>query len=274
MASKVELPLSGLRVAFVGKLGGLSRREAMRLVREAGAIPCDDASRDGVDLLVLGAEESPLAEDGLLDNAQRWAEQEGQLEVITETELWQRLGLVEPELAARRLYTPAMLADLLGVSVRVIRRWHRRGLIIPVRTVHQLPYFDFQEVATARRLAELLASGASPAAIERKLARLARVLPDVERPLAQLSVIVEGRARTSSHSPSMQVPIGPRRYSSPLRSMISSDRATFAFPTPRHELPSSGGVSIFWGWVALYDGRGPKESFPFFSRAASYLPPP
>ena len=75
----------------------------------------------------------------------------------------------------------------------MIRRWHRRGLIVPVREVHRLPYFDFQEVATARRLAELLAAGATPQAIEKKLEQLARLVPNVERPLAQLSIIVEGR---------------------------------------------------------------------------------
>ena len=58
--------------------------------------------------------------------------------------------------------------------------------------MHRLPYFDFQEVATARRLAELLAAGMSPQAIEKKLAQLSRLLPSVQRPLAQLSVIVEG----------------------------------------------------------------------------------
>ena len=39
----------------------------------------------------------------------------------------------------------------------------------------------------------MLAAGVSPAAIEKKLARLARYLPGVERPMAQLSVIVEGK---------------------------------------------------------------------------------
>ncbi len=185
-------PLSGLRVALIGKFGGLSRRDATRVIRDAGGVVCEDTSAT-VDLIVLGAEESPLAQEALLDESQRGAESEGRLEVITETELWQRLGLVEAETTSKRLYTPAMLADLLKVSVRVIRRWHRRGLIVPVRTVHQLPYFDFQEVATARRLAELLASGASPQAIERKLARIAAVLPSVQRPLTQLSIIVQGR---------------------------------------------------------------------------------
>ena len=55
-----------------------------------------------------------------------------------------------------------MLADLLQVPVAVIRRWHRRGLIVPARQVRRLPYFDFQEVATARRLAELLSAGQRP----------------------------------------------------------------------------------------------------------------
>ena len=48
-------------------------------------------------------------------------------------------------------------------------------------------------MATARRLAELLATGMSPQAIEKKLAALARYVPGVERPIAQLSVIVEGK---------------------------------------------------------------------------------
>jgi tetratricopeptide (TPR) repeat protein len=85
-----------------------------------------------------------------------------------------------------------MLAELLRVPVSVVRRWHRRGLIKPAREVRRLPYFDFQEVATARRLAELLAAGVSPDAIECKLAELRRYVPGVDRPLAQLAVIVQG----------------------------------------------------------------------------------
>ncbi|WP_235934965.1 tetratricopeptide repeat protein [Candidatus Laterigemmans baculatus] len=189
--SPLEL-LSGKRVAFVGKLGGVSRREAMVLVRQQGAVAVESHDSD-VDLVVIGAEESPLAEAELL--GERWRSQaaRGELEVIHETDFWQRLGMVEAEQAIRRLHTPAMLAHLLGVPVGVIRRWHRRGLIVPARTVHKLPYFDFTEVATARRLAELVAAGASPEAIERRLDELSAVLPDVERPLAQLSVLIEGK---------------------------------------------------------------------------------
>lgn len=185
--------LAGRRVAFVGRLGGMNRREAQQIIRDHGGVAVE-RGRDDADLLVIGAEELPIGEqDDVLDTALRDAAADGRVEIITETQLWQRLGLVEAESDVHRLYTPAMLADLLGISIAVVRRWHRRGLIVPVREVQRLPYFDFQEVATARRLAQLLAAGASPKEIERKLGQLARHVPEVERPLAQLSVIVEGK---------------------------------------------------------------------------------
>lgn len=184
--------IAGKRIAFVGKLGGVSRREAMQIVRSHGAVAIESADLSA-DVVVIGAEESPLAEAELLGVEIRSAAGRGELEVIHETEFWQRLGLVDSEQAVKRLYTPAMLADLLDVSVRVIRRWHRRGLIVPVRTVHKLPYFDFQEIATARKLAELVAAGATPQEIERKLLELTQVITDVQRPLTQLSILVEGK---------------------------------------------------------------------------------
>ena len=186
-------PLEGRRVAFVGKLGGVTRREAQQLVRDQGGVPVNKCSIE-VDLIVIGADELPLVEeDELLSEEIRHAAGEGKLEIISETQLWQRLGLVEGDQHVRRLYTPAMLAELLQVPVATIRRWHRRGLIVPAREVHRLPYFDFQEIATAQQLAQLLANGSSPKAIEGKLDELSRLVPNVERPLAQLSVIVEGQ---------------------------------------------------------------------------------
>jgi len=150
-----------------------------------------------VDLVAVGEDGLPIGDvsdvDDLFGESTRRAAEQGSLEILTETELWHRLGLVELEQDIHRLYTPAMLAELLEVPVAVIRRWHRRGLIIPVREVRRLAYFDFQEVAAARRLAELLAAGMSPRAIERKLDSLSRLLPGVKRPLAQLSVIIEGK---------------------------------------------------------------------------------
>ena len=188
--------LQGKRVAFVGKLASMSKRDAGRLVRGFGATVVENVDQS-VDLVAVGEDGLPIGDisdvDDLFGESTRRAAEQGSLEILTETELWHRLGLVELEEGIHRLYTPAMLADLLKVPVEVIRRWHRRGLIVPVREVRRLAYFDFQEVATARRLAELLAAGMSPRAIERKLDSLSRLLPGIKRPLAQLSVIVEGK---------------------------------------------------------------------------------
>lgn len=202
--------LKDLHVAFAGKLGGMTRREAQNLVRDYGGIPVDQVSAD-VDLIVIGADELPLDEATLLDESIRQRAAEGALRIISETEFWQELGLVDDE-SSMRLYTPAMLAELLDVPVAIIRRWHRRKLIVPVREVRRLPYFDFQEVATARQLAALLAAGASPPAIERKLATLSRYVPDVERPLAQLSVIVQGQQLLLRQGEGLIEPGGQLRF--------------------------------------------------------------
>jgi len=195
VAEPLGQTLAGARVAFIGKLAGMSRREAQQLIRAQGACPVD-APDANLQLIVLGEDELPLGSrewDAQFDAPVRQAVDNGQIEVITETQLWQRLGLVDAEPHVRRLYTPAMLAELLNIPVAIVRRWHRRGLIVPIREVRRLPYFDFQEVASARRLGELLASGMSPQLIEKRLAELARYLPSVRRPLAQLSIIVEGK---------------------------------------------------------------------------------
>lgn len=189
--------LEGHRVAVVGKLASMSKREAERLIRQNGGTVFE-ALTDSVTLVVIGEDGLPVdLADRLgdeFDDSVRAAAQRGSLEVIAESELWRRLGLLDDDQDnVQRLYTPAMLADLIGVPLSVVRRWHRRGLIVPARVVRRLPYFDFQEIATARRLAEMLSAGASPQAIEKKLATLARYCPNVERPIAQLSVIVEGK---------------------------------------------------------------------------------
>ncbi|MEA1951394.1 MAG: MerR family transcriptional regulator [Planctomycetota bacterium] len=233
--------LSDKRVCFVGRLASMSKRDAARLARDHGATVAEKPSTKA-DLIVVGEESLPLVEDALLDELldreTRQAFESGALEVIVETELWRRLDLVEIEADIHRLYTPAMLAELLGVPVAVIRRWHRRGLIVPTREVRRLPYFDFQEVATARRLAELLAAGDSPAAIERKLESLARYLPSVRRPLAQLSVIVEGRQILLRQGDGLIEPGGQLRFDfdAPPTLEITSPEQTPVEQTPVEQM--------------------------------------
>jgi tetratricopeptide (TPR) repeat protein len=186
--------LAGMRVAIVGRLAGMSKRDAQQLIKQHGGL-CAESADPSASLIVVGDDVSLAADPAaapLFDDVTQAAIEARSVEVESENKFWQRLGLVDDEEHVRRLYTPAMLAQLVGVPVAVVRRWHRRNLIRPVREVSRLPYFDFQEVATARQLAELLAAGISPAAIERKLRELARFVPGAQRPLAQLSIIVRG----------------------------------------------------------------------------------
>ena len=215
--------IRGYTLALIGKLAGMSKRDATQLIRDAGGTVVD-AARNEAEILVVGESELPLGDvagvgesrdvEKLFDEATQEAVYSGRLRVFSETQLWQRLGLVDDEFASsvKRLYTPAMLADLLEVSVAVVRRWHRRGLITPVTEVRRLPYFDFQEVATARRIASLLATGIRPATLEKKLAALSKLLPNVERPLAQLSVIVEGQQLLLRQGDGLIEPGGQLRF--------------------------------------------------------------
>ncbi|MCC6494045.1 MAG: tetratricopeptide repeat protein [Pirellulales bacterium] len=90
-------------------------------------------------------------------------------------------------------YTAAMLAELVGVDVSRIRAWQRRGWLIAQNQTHRLWYFDFLEVTVARQLAELLSHGISPRSLGRKLSEIERRFPDVRRPLAELSLVLDGR---------------------------------------------------------------------------------
>ncbi|MEO1530242.1 MAG: MerR family transcriptional regulator, partial [Planctomycetota bacterium] len=211
--------VAGKRVAFVGRFGSMNHREAGNVLASYHARVVEFTRRNAIlsgesapHWVVIGAEEPPLSHSELLGRATLDAAARGELEILHESELWHRIGLVDLESSVRRYHTPAMLADLLDVSVRVIRRWHRRGLITPVATVHKLPYFDYAEVATAKRLAGWIAEGASPSAIEHRLVNLVEILPNMRRPLDQLSILVEGKQVLLRQGDGLVEPGGQMRF--------------------------------------------------------------
>lgn len=239
--SAVQCDVRQKRVALVGRFGGMNQREAANVLRSYEAIVVD-AVTEPIDWVVIGAEEPPIPQDQILGERLRNAAAAGNVEILHETELWQRLGLVDVEQSIRRYHTPAMLAHLLGISVRVIRRWHRRGLITPVRTLHNLPYFDFQEVATARRLAQWIASGASPQAIEQRLVELLEVLPDIQRPLDQLSILVEGKQVLLRQGEGLLEPGGQMRFDFDAFESLSDDSNS----TPTNSHSENPAVLSIW----------------------------
>ncbi len=206
--------LSGQRVVLIGKWAGMSKRDAQRLVREHGGIVLERADTSAT-LIVVGEQDlpagAPPATEGLEPSVQE-AIDRGAVSLIGESQLWHTLGLVEPEPDVHSFYTAAMLAGLLGVSVSTVRSWQRRRWILPSREIRRLAYFDFREVATARRLQELLAAGMAPTLIDKALAALARQLPDVKRPLAELSVLIEGRRLLVRQAEGLIEPGGQLRF--------------------------------------------------------------
>ena len=274
---QIEPSLRGERVAIVGPLSGMNRREVAEALAQQGATLVDSLVLP-LRLIVIGERELAAADwADRLDEPLRHAIDEGETRVITETQLWQELGLFDDAHEIHRLYTPAMLAELLKVPLAIVRRWHRRGLIRPVRQVRKLPYFDFQEVITARRLVELLSGGMTPRAIEQKLDQLRRWLPEVERPLAQLSVIVQGQDLLLRQGDGLIEPGGQLRFDfetleQPVELEVFDEPETVeAMIAAAHALEEQGELSAACAWYrsALAAG-GPDAETNFQLAEALY----
>lgn len=189
-----SLPLAGEVVAFTGILASMVHREAAMLVERFGGRSTQTVSGTTT-MLVVGEEGWPLESDGRasrkLEAATQLIADGREIRIVAESDWLHLLGLDERRDEIQRAYTPAMLSRLLDVPVRLIRRWARLGLIRPVRRVCRLPYFTYREVASARRLAELLDEGVAPDRIERSLLELSRTIAGTDRSLAQLTLLVQ-----------------------------------------------------------------------------------
>lgn len=180
--------LQGRYMALLGRLGGLAKRDAKAWIHTRGGhvVPLVDPR---VQTIVVGADSFPFnlreLDEPIVERIEH-----GDIQLCEETEFWQSCGLLDESQPAQ-LYTPAMLADLLKVPIRTVRRWHRLGLLQPVKEICRLPYFDFQELSAARRLASWLQT-ASAEQVEAQLAKLTSILPGARRSLSQLPIIRQG----------------------------------------------------------------------------------
>ena len=110
-------------------------------------------------------------------------------------------GLAEADAAAapgdespgiHRLYTTALIADVLGVPPAAVRHWVRGGLLQPVRRAGSLEWFDFPQLVAGRHYARLLAAGLSLREIDVKLADFAAGDLAAAAPLAD-RIVADGR---------------------------------------------------------------------------------
>ena len=106
----------------------------------------------------------------LFDDAARTALGDGRLELVRESELWARLGLVDSGQGIERLYTPAMLAELVRVPDRrdsPLASARRAACEARGAAVAVLRFRGSSRVA--RKLAQLLAAGCSLSTVNRRL---------------------------------------------------------------------------------------------------------
>ena len=189
-----SLPLSGETVALTGTLASMTHRDAISMVEQYGGRATHSVS-GSTTMLVIGEEGWPLEDDGgasqKLQQVMQMIADGLEVRILAESDWLQLLGLDDHREEIRRAHTPAMLSRLLDVPVRMIRRWARLGLIKPVRRIGRLPYFDYREVASARRLASLLEQGVSAQTLEKSLAELSLTIAGTDRSLAQLSLLVQ-----------------------------------------------------------------------------------
>ena len=188
-----SLPLAGETLAFTGTLASMTHRAAMELVEQHGGRSTQSVTLQTT-MLIIGEEGWPLEDDGRTSQKLQQATQslaDGHaMRIIAESDWLQMLGLDDRRDEIRKAHTPAMLSRLLDVPVRMIRRWARLGLIRPVRRICRLPYFDYREVASARRLATLLDEGVSAETLEKSLSELSQTISGTDRSLAQLTLLV------------------------------------------------------------------------------------
>lgn len=223
--------LAGRRVRLVGAFGATGLRSVQATVRRSGAV-LDDRTPD---LIVVGDEAHRADAAGTAVDASN-------VEVIDEGEFWRRLGLLDGVGESRdrssRLYTPAMLAELVGAKVSAVKRWRRRGLLRPCRTISRLDFFDFGEARVAQTLTRLLGEGVSLAGVERQLERLAASHPWVDRPLAELPLTLEDGVVVVGTSLSTEAS-GQRRLSFADAPPVSDEPAVLALYTDDDPAPAT-----------------------------------
>ena len=75
----------------------------------------------------------------------------------------------EDSVAVTRLYTVAMMADVLDVSQATIRHWRRNKLIRATRSSDSIDWYDYSMLVVAKDLSRLLLSGLSLRELSHKI---------------------------------------------------------------------------------------------------------
>ena len=178
---------AGLRVAFTGRLDRIPRRRAEALVRAGGGLPVGHVSRR-TDLLVVGMRGWGVLPRGEVSAKLRRAEalrRAGHpIQILSERAFLARAGLGAADGVREGAIPFERAARLTGLPETLLSRCVALGIV-----GDEGGGLDFTDLAGLRGIAALLRAGADPAEIACALARLAHLMPELERPLAQLRLL-------------------------------------------------------------------------------------
>ena len=141
-----------------------------------------------------------------------------------------------------------MLAELVDVPVRTVRRWQRAEFIRPIAEVMHLPQFDFCGLATARQLAEWMRQGASVPSIQLQLEAL-RARVGMDAAIDKLPITADGKMLVLRHGEHLFEASGQLRFGFDTSDFENDDAPiTLRFqpvsePTPNDPVDTSGDLS-------------------------------
>lgn len=180
--------LLGHRIAFAGKFATLTRAEAVTFIARAGGRVTSIINAQTT-MLVVGMRGWPLMDSGRipkkLADAERFRADGKPIRILSETAFREIVGLEAPGDPAVKSLSGSQVCRALGIEVRVLQRWEQCGLV----RSHEDQY-DFRDLVSLRTVTGLVARGVSPVVIRKSLDALGAFLPGVDRPLAQLNILV------------------------------------------------------------------------------------
>jgi tetratricopeptide (TPR) repeat protein len=168
-------------VAFTGRLASMKRAEAFELVRRHGGSPREGVTRT-TDVLIVGEFGWPLLNDGRPSNNLAQAQGYG-VPVASERQFLAWIGKAPPD-EQTKTYTADQIASLSKIPREVVDQLAMFGLIEPAND-----RYGFRDLAAARQVAGLIASGTKLSAITRSLHEIRKWLPEAN--LANLRLFPE-----------------------------------------------------------------------------------
>jgi tetratricopeptide (TPR) repeat protein len=184
----------------------MKRAEAFALVRQRGGTPRESVTRS-TSVLIVGELGWPLLDDGRPSNKLTQAKCYG-VPIASERQFLAWIGKA-PVKEQVRTYTPEQLAALSKLPAEVIEQLASFGLIEPADGC-----YGFRDVAAARQVAALIASGTKLSTITRSLHEIRKWLPEAHLANLRLfpesadSILIEQAQGRADRKGQLLLPVG------------------------------------------------------------------